>query len=211
MANTVLLKRNSTPGAIPSIGSLQLGELAINTRDGQLFLKRNDGSGDTIVKVWTSAQHGSGSGLDADLLDGQHGSYYQPTSTAITTSNVQSQSVLSATKLTTPRTINGVPFDGTANIVIESGPTAVSQNYTATGGQTVFTVTGGYIPNILSVYRNGVKLVNGSDVDVQTGTSFTLTVGAVVGDSIEVSGFQQSVAVIQNMLDDAIALQIALG
>ena len=29
--------------------------------------------------IWTSASDGSGSGLDADLLDGQHGSYYAPT------------------------------------------------------------------------------------------------------------------------------------
>jgi hypothetical protein len=41
-------------------------------------------SGSTI---WHSGNDGSGSGLDADLLDGQQGSYYQPSSTAITTSN----------------------------------------------------------------------------------------------------------------------------
>tara|TARA_B100000085_G_scaffold285274_1_gene320751 strand:- start:709 stop:2133 length:1425 start_codon:yes stop_codon:yes gene_type:complete len=44
---------------------------------------------------------GTGSGLDADLLDGQQGSYYQPASTAITTSNISSQSVASATTAAT--------------------------------------------------------------------------------------------------------------
>lgn len=44
---------------------------------------------------------GTGSGLDADLLDGQHGSYYQPVSTAITTANISSQSVASASSATT--------------------------------------------------------------------------------------------------------------
>ena len=44
---------------------------------------------------------GTGSGLDADLLDGQQGSYYQPASTAITTSNISSQSVASAATATT--------------------------------------------------------------------------------------------------------------
>jgi hypothetical protein len=43
--------------------------------------------------VWHAGNDGSGSGLDADLLDGQQGSYYQPASTAITTSNIGSQSV----------------------------------------------------------------------------------------------------------------------
>ena len=38
--------------------------------------------------------------INADLLDGQHGSYYQPASSAITTSNISSQSVSSATVAT---------------------------------------------------------------------------------------------------------------
>ena len=33
----------------------------------------------TVSKVWHSTNDGSGSGLDADLLDGQQGSYYLPT------------------------------------------------------------------------------------------------------------------------------------
>jgi hypothetical protein len=48
-------------------------------------------------KHWNDGNDGSGSGLDADLLDGQQGSYYQPASTAITTSNIGSQSVSYAT------------------------------------------------------------------------------------------------------------------
>jgi len=43
--------------------------------------------------IWHAGNDGTGSGLDADLLDGQHGSYYQPASTAITTGNIGSQSV----------------------------------------------------------------------------------------------------------------------
>ena len=76
MANTVLLKRQQTAAAVPTTGQLQLGELAINTNDGSLFFKRNNGV-DSIVKVWTEANDGASSGLDADLLDGQHGSFYQ--------------------------------------------------------------------------------------------------------------------------------------
>lgn len=40
---------------------------------------------------------GSGSGLDADLLDGYDSTYFQPSSTAITTGNISNQSVLYAT------------------------------------------------------------------------------------------------------------------
>jgi len=51
---------------------------------------------------------GTGSGLDADLLDGQHGNYYQQASTAITTSNIASQSVASAASATTASQLDGV-------------------------------------------------------------------------------------------------------
>ena len=37
-------------------------------------------------RIWHDGNDGSGSGLDADLLDGQQGSYYQPASSALKTS-----------------------------------------------------------------------------------------------------------------------------
>ena len=39
----------------------------------------NGGTGNAWQKIWTDGNDGSGSGLDADLLDGQQGSYYLPT------------------------------------------------------------------------------------------------------------------------------------
>jgi hypothetical protein len=50
MANTIRLKRSSFAGKAPAIGDLQLGEIAINTTDGKLFLKKSDG-GEFIVEV----------------------------------------------------------------------------------------------------------------------------------------------------------------
>ena len=38
-------------------------------------------------KIWNDGNHGSASGLDADLLDGQHGSYYAPASSIPTVNN----------------------------------------------------------------------------------------------------------------------------
>ena len=40
----------------------------------------------SLSRVLTTADEGAGNGLDADTLDGQQGSYYQPASTALTTS-----------------------------------------------------------------------------------------------------------------------------
>jgi hypothetical protein len=51
MANLIKLKRSAVEGAIPTTAQLDLGELAINTYDGKLYLKRNDGLQDYIVEV----------------------------------------------------------------------------------------------------------------------------------------------------------------
>jgi hypothetical protein len=40
--------------------------------------RTTNGSQSTARKIWDSASDGAGSGLDADLLDGQQGSYYAP-------------------------------------------------------------------------------------------------------------------------------------
>lgn len=50
MANKIILKRASTAGRVPLTTDLDLGELAINTHDGRLFAKKNDGSA-TIIDL----------------------------------------------------------------------------------------------------------------------------------------------------------------
>lgn len=44
MAQIIKLKRSSTPGQVPTTSQLALGELAINTADGKMFFKKDDGS-----------------------------------------------------------------------------------------------------------------------------------------------------------------------
>lgn len=43
MSQTILVKRSAVPGKVPSTTDLQLGELAINTNDGKLYMKQDDG------------------------------------------------------------------------------------------------------------------------------------------------------------------------
>ena len=54
MAQTIKLKRSATQGAIPSTSSLSLGEVAINTYDGKMYIKKNDGS-DSVVEIGGSS------------------------------------------------------------------------------------------------------------------------------------------------------------
>jgi hypothetical protein len=53
MANVVKLKRSAVSGKQPSVSDLQLGEVALNTHDGNLFFKKDDGS-QSIVQVVTT-------------------------------------------------------------------------------------------------------------------------------------------------------------
>ena len=50
MASTIRMKRSSVATKVPTTAQLDLGELAINTRDGKLFLKCADGT-EQIVEV----------------------------------------------------------------------------------------------------------------------------------------------------------------
>ena len=64
MANTALIKRSSVANKVPTTSDLSLGELAVNTYDGKLFLKKSVGGTESIVDL-----------TNADKLYGQHGSY----------------------------------------------------------------------------------------------------------------------------------------
>lgn len=96
--------------------------------------------------VWHQGNDGSGSGLDADLLDGQHGAFYQnasnlnagtvPTERLTGTYNIDiSGNAATASKLATARTISlagnasgSASFDGSNNVTIN---TTVSHAATA--------------------------------------------------------------------------------
>ena len=60
---------------------------------------------------------------------------------------------------------------------------------TATADQTLFTVTGGYRINQLAVFRNGVRLVDGSDFTARDGSSVTLLTAANLNDTLEFQVF----------------------
>ena len=54
MAQTIKLKRSSVSGNTPSTSDLSLGEIGINTYDGKIFIKKDDGSA-SIVEVGGSS------------------------------------------------------------------------------------------------------------------------------------------------------------
>ena len=48
MAQTIKLKRSATAGGIPTTSQLELGEVAINTTDGKMYIKKSVSGVETI-------------------------------------------------------------------------------------------------------------------------------------------------------------------
>ena len=48
---TFRLKRSSVAGKIPTTSQLELGEVAINTYDGLMFIKKNVNGTESIVQI----------------------------------------------------------------------------------------------------------------------------------------------------------------
>lgn len=61
-----------------NVGNPAVGYLGFYSKSDNNFYKRTSAALES--KLWDSGNHGSGSGLDADLLDGQHASSFAPVS-----------------------------------------------------------------------------------------------------------------------------------
>ena len=61
MAVNIELKRSNVPGKVPSTSSLALGELALNTFDGKVFLKKDNGTQSIVELASTSGSVASAS------------------------------------------------------------------------------------------------------------------------------------------------------
>jgi hypothetical protein len=141
---------------------------------------------DSASSASTSASNAAASATSAQAsLDEFQGQYHGALATAPST-GVDTGDLYFDTVLNEMRVYDGSAWKSAGSTV---NGTAVRQSYTATAGQTAFTVTGGYDSGFADVYLNGVKLVNGVDVDVTSGTGFTLTTGATAGDVVDFIGY----------------------
>ena len=59
MANKIQIKRSAVPGRVPTTGSLELGELALNTYDGKLYVKIDRSGTQSIVELGAVGYTGS--------------------------------------------------------------------------------------------------------------------------------------------------------
>lgn len=164
MAQTIKLKRSATQGASPTTSQLELGEVAINTYDGKMYIKKDVGGTESIVEIGAS----SGGGLTSSFTLYE----YTATSSQTTFSGSDSNSNTLAYDTGTPPKIlvylNGVLLDYTTD-------------YTATNGTSVVLTTAAAADDILQIaaYKSesstnlnislvdDVKLKFGNDDDLE--------------------------------------------
>jgi phage-related tail fiber protein len=135
MAQTIFLKRSSVPGKKPSTEQLGLGELAINTADGKVFLKKNDGT-ESVVEVGPVTSVAGKVG-DVALTKADVGL------TNVDNTADAFKTVANANTITNPRTISM-----TGDVTWVSDPFNGSSNVTGTSTLANSGVTAGTYPKV---------------------------------------------------------------
>ena len=169
----ISLYYSATATNAPTAGNLVNGELAINITDGKLYYKDNAGAVQLIASKSVAAGIFTGTGAITIPVG----------TTAQQPTGVQGMLRFN----TTTTSFEG--YNGTTWGAIGGGgggSTFTRTDFTATAGQTVFTVS--YTVGNIDVYRNGIKL-GIADFTATNGTSITLANAAVVGDLIETMSF----------------------
>lgn len=69
MANTIKLKRSAVAGKIPATSDLALGEVGMNTYDGALYMKRNQGADEIVRIAFANQDYGLITGSASGSLD----------------------------------------------------------------------------------------------------------------------------------------------
>lgn len=82
MANIIQLKRSATASSVPAAGSLSLGELAINTADGKVYLKKSNNS---VIEISSNNTHTHSA---ADITSGTLGNAYTTATDTDTASTI---------------------------------------------------------------------------------------------------------------------------
>lgn len=209
MSTVLQHRRSSVSGTIPSTSAIEMGEIAINTADGYLFIKRFNGVSEEIVQIGAS---GGGGNTVADLTisvdtyvgDGTTTSYSlasQPQAdqyiTVIVNGVTQHISDYSFTgRLLTFAVAPALADDIEIRIYSYKSASVdlrAYQSYVYTITTPTSTITGAdsngvtlaYDIGKIEVYFNGVRLVNGLDYTATNGTSVVLAT-AVDDSTIEV-------------------------
>lgn len=159
MANkntTFRVKRSATPSAAPSAGSLDLGEIAVNTYDGKMYIKKNNGT-DSIVEI--------GANGTAGIAPNYKAAVYTATSTAGTL----------ATSFANGQTISGITLTTGMRILIKD-QTDVTENG-------IYTVNASGAPTLADDFNSTLTRTT-CIVSVSAGSGLAGTLWAMSGNVV---------------------------
>jgi hypothetical protein len=117
MAQNIILKRSAVAGRVPDTGSINLGEVAINTTDGKLYFKKS-GSVESVETIITTNSITSGSIFVSEDITAQRDLYV--IRDVITDGDIDASGSLSGSGLSINDTLqithNNFQLSGSANI-----------------------------------------------------------------------------------------------
>ena len=222
MATNIKLKRSASAGAAPSTSDLALGELALNTTDGKLYMKKSVSGSESIVEI-------SGTQAPTSSAFSHQEFKYTASSNQTTFSGNDANGVsLSYTANQIQVFLNGILLDATdftatngTSVVLASGASSGDilqiQAFAGTNPIDTFKYVAGsdgvtsfsgddansnslvYTVGNINVYLNGV-LLDASDFTATTGTSVVLASGASSGDILVI--VEYNVAGLTDLADD---------
>ena len=204
--STIKLKRSAVAGKIPTTGSLELGEVALNTYDGRIYVKKEVAGVQSIVAFSGSPASESTVYLFTATGDNSTVDFVLPT-IPVSEQNVfaylngvlQHTSEFSLVNGNTLRFTSApltaddievrVVATETASIVVRD-----YQQYVYSGLSAASQVTGAddnsltlaYDIGKVEVYANGVRLVDGSDYAATNGTSIVFQGSQTITGTVEV-------------------------
>ncbi len=214
MANTIILKRSATAGKVPTTAQLALGEIAINTYDGKIFIKKDDGT-PSVVEIGgvTSVNSQTGAVVlsTSDVSEGTN-QYF---------TNARARSALSAGTGISYNSSTGV-ISTTQSITTSATPTFAGLTLTGNMG-----ITGDIIPSVDNTYSLGSADYMWRDVYVGPGSLYvngqkvlednsgTITVSADVDQTLQIktkgSGNVQLTTEVGGVIQVGSTLQIGSG
>jgi hypothetical protein len=226
MATVLKHKRSAVASSTPATSDLEFGELALNTRDGKVFFKTNDGSSDAVVTIESSASAAIiASQLATTAVFAGDGTttQYAIGSTPDTVNNVwcnldglEQTPGVDFTVLNSTLTFTTAPASGDA-ILIRNYKSVGSSTSVQTNKKYHFIPTATSItvltgadnngnvlrahPSSSMVFLNGAKLIHDDDYLI-SGDGLTITLVAAVSspDEIEIHSFgTASLVVIENV------------
>jgi len=191
MASIVQLKRSALSGKVPGTGSLDLGELAVNTYDGKIYFKKS-GSIESVETIVTTNAVITGS-IIADSFSGSIAA-----TNGVVSGSSQIISILNPlNSFTQSYFTDSASFDSRILAAVNPTDTATTGSNTFIGNQTISgsiraTLTGSFgslqVNDTLTV-NHGISVISGS-----LGVTSDLTVlGAVNARQFNISVISSSV------------------